>query len=585
MENSLRNLLFFLLLFSVAMSDSVTEDRAAYIIHMDKAVMPAHFSGHHDWYLSMLSSLTLEDAQSPTHLYTYNHVLDGFSAVLSRSQVDQLEKMPGHVATRRETFGKLHTTYTPKFLGLKKNEGLWHEGKLGDDMIIGIIDTGIWPESKSFKDDGMPRVPDRWRGACESGVLFNSSNCNRKLIGARSFSKGMKQMHQNISTTDDYDSPRDYFGHGTHTSSTAAGSPVEDAEYFGYAKGTAIGIAPKARLAMYKVLFLNDTYDSAATDTLAGIDQAIEDGVDLMSLSLGFIETPFDENPIAVGAFAAMEKGIFVSCSAGNNGPHGFTILNGAPWITTVGASTIDRDYVATVSLNNGDITVQGRSIYPLDLEVNEFPVYFGYGNRSKELCDDYSLDPKDVEGKFVLCDYIDENSGVNPYEVSRAGDPNKALDPGLVYDLEVQDYINYLCGMNYTSAQIQTITRRSNYSCEHASLDLNYPSFMVLINGTNSTSYTFHRVLTNVVNSPSVYHAVIMAPSGMKVNLEPPVISFTGLNSKAMFKMTVEVHVGDLSPTSDAIINYGYLSWNEVNGSHMVRSPIVSAYAIHGGD
>ncbi|KAK1374363.1 hypothetical protein POM88_030556 [Heracleum sosnowskyi] len=125
--------------------------------------------------------------------------------------------------------------------------------------------------------------------------------------------------HQmNISKTDDYDSPRDFVGHGTHTSSIAAGNRVPFADYFGYAKGTA-----------------------TTSDTLAGMDQAIEDGVNLMSLSLGFIDTPFYENPIAVGAFAAMEKGIFVACSAGNGGPHAYTILNGAPWITAVGAGTV----------------------------------------------------------------------------------------------------------------------------------------------------------------------------------------------------------------------------------------------------
>ncbi|KAJ0803754.1 putative tripeptidyl-peptidase II [Helianthus annuus] len=160
----------------------------------------------------------------------------------------------------------------------------------------------------------------------------------------------MKHRKENISTTDDYDSPRDYEGHGTHTSSTAAGNRVQSADYFGYAKGTATGMAPKALLAMYKVIFLDNSYDAAASDTLAGMDQAIEDGVDLMSLSLGFIETRFYRNPIAIGAFAAMEKGIFVSCSAGNAGPHPYTMLNGAPWITTVGAGTIDRDFAAYVT-------------------------------------------------------------------------------------------------------------------------------------------------------------------------------------------------------------------------------------------
>ncbi|KAF5194088.1 Subtilisin-like protease SBT1.1 [Thalictrum thalictroides] len=144
----------------------------------------------------------------------------------------------------------------------------------------------------------MLPVPRRWRGACESGTEFNSSNCNPKLIGARSFSKAVKQLNLTISLPDDYDSPRDYFGHGTHTSSIAAGSLVENVDYFGYAKGTATGIAPLTNLAMYKVLFANSTIGATASDTLAAMDQAIEDGVDLMSLSLGFPENSSVDNPI-----------------------------------------------------------------------------------------------------------------------------------------------------------------------------------------------------------------------------------------------------------------------------------------------
>ncbi|KAL5788298.1 hypothetical protein ACOSP7_005247 [Xanthoceras sorbifolium] len=758
-------LLSLFLLVWIATSSFVSEDIKTYIIHMDKSAMPVPFSTHHDWYMSTLSSLTSPDGVAPTHLYTYNHVMDGFSAVLSQAHLDQLHNMPGHLSTYPETFGHLHTTRTPKFLGLKKHTGIWPAAGFGDDIIIGVLDTGIWPESESFNDDGMPPVPARWHGICEVGTEFNSSHCNRKLIGARSFSKGMKQYKMNISKTDDYDSPRDYFGHGTHTSSTASGSRVQRADYFGYAEGTARGVAPMARIAMYKVLFFNNSYEAAATDVLAGMDQAIADGVDVMSLSLGFIETTFDENPIAIGAFAALKKGIFVSCSAGNSGPHAYTILNGAPWITTIGAGTIDRDYAAHITLGDGEVTVNGRSVYPENLFISEVPIYFGHGNRSKEICDLYSLDPKDVAGKYIFCafDYdglvgfaqqsyemyrtgaagaiFSSDTGqfskptdfdmpyviINPkdgelvkkyminaknatvsikfqitvlgtkpapqvaYFSSRGPDrrspwilkpdilapgvdilaawvpnrgwtpirdqylltdyalvsgtsmscphvagiaallkavhhdwssaairsammttanlydnangiiidmvteiagtpldfgaghvnPNKAMDPGLVYDIEVEDYINYLCGLNYTSSQIRILTGTSNFTCEHANLDLNYPSFIVILNNTNTTSFNYKRVLTNVADGSSVYRAMVNAPEGMKVIVQPATISFAGKYSKAEFNVTVSINLGtDATPQSDYIGNFGYLSWYEVNGKHMVRSPIVSAFA-----
>ncbi|KAK9112749.1 hypothetical protein Scep_020268 [Stephania cephalantha] len=723
--------------------------------------MPAPFSSHHDWYTSTLSSLSSTDGIAATHLYTYRHVLDGFSAVLSKSQLDQVEKMSGYIATYPETFGHLHTTHTPRFIGLKKHAGLWPAARFGDDMIIGIVDTGIWPESESFKDHGMPPVPERWRGACEIGTAFNISNCNRKLIGARSFSKSLKASGKIISEHD-YDSPRDFFGHGTHTSSTAAGSQVQGAEFFGYAKGAATGMAPQARLAMYKVLFVNDTYESAASDTLAGMDQAIEDGVDLMSLSLGFDETTYSHNPISLGAFTAMEKGIFVACSAGNSGPDAYSIFNGAPWITTVGAGTIDRDYVALVTLGKGITTFKGKSVYPENLFISGVPLYYGQGDKSKEICDHQSLDPKDVSGKIVFCAFTNDSDpydqrievnrtgaagaifatdspqSLDPYEFSfpfvaispndgekvkeyfastkqptadikfqitilgakpapqvadfssrgpaplspwilkpdimapgvdvlaawapnvpfaqvgnnrlssdyillsgtsmssphlvgiaallksahrdwspaairsaimttadvvdntngvitdmatgkqgtpldyGAGhvNPNKALDPGLIYDIKVDDYTNFLCALNYTRQQMVAITRRLNYNCEYATLDLNYPSFIVILDNTNTTSYTFKRVLTNVANSKAVYMAAVSAPAGMKISIEPSLLSFDGKGSTAEFSLTVEVDLEGYGMQQSYIGNYGYLTWYEVKGKHVVRSPIVSAYA-----
>lgn len=749
-----------------ATSASMSGDRKTYIIHMDKATMPAPFSTHHHWYMSTLSSLSSPDGDAPVHLYTYNHVVDGFSAVLSQTHLDKLQKIPGHRSTYPETFGHLHATHTPKFLGLKKHAGLWPAAGFGSDVIVGVIDSGVWPESPSFKDDGMPPVPKRWRGACEVGVEFNASHCNRKLIGARSFSKGVKQYGLNISTIFDYDSPRDFLGHGTYVSSTIAGSRVQNANYFGYAEGTAIGVAPMARIAMYKIGFYNDTLEAAAVDVLAGIDQAIDDGVDVMSLSLGFPEAIFDENPVAIGTFAAVRKGIFVACSGGNSGPRPYSILNGAPWITTVGAGTVDRQFAAHVTLGDEELTVTGKSLYPANLFVFREPIYFGYGSRSKEICKGNSTDPRVVAGKYIFCafDYkgnvtvsqqleevrrtgaagaiisadskqfllsrdfdmpfvivnlkngelvkkyiinadnatvsikfqitilgtkpspqvaifssrgpslrspwilkpdilapgvdilgawvpnrpaasirhignllseyaVESGTSIScPHAAGIAAllkashrdwssaairsammttaevldnaygtitdlstgvagtpldfgaghiNPNKAMDPGLVYDIEIQDYINYLCAINYTSQQIRVLTGTSDFTCQYPNVDLNYPSFIIILNNTNTASFTFKRTLTNVADARSAYTAAVKAPVGMTVTVEPATLSFAGKFSKAKFSLTVNIDlVNAFSPQSNFVGNFGYLTWHEVKGKHMVRSPIVSAFA-----
>ncbi|RWR73337.1 subtilisin-like protein protease SBT1.7 [Cinnamomum micranthum f. kanehirae] len=255
-------------------------------------------------------------------LYSYSQVMHGFSASLTATQLSKLEKLPAHRATYHKSFGKLFTTHTPP------------------------THQGIWPESESFNGRGMLPVLERWKGVChvcENGTYFNSSLCNRKLIGARSFSKGLKAADENLSATIDYDSPRDLFGHGTQTSSTAAGAYVSGADYYGYAEGTAKGVAPGAWVAMYKVVYYTETEDIAATDVLAAMDQAIADGVDIMSLSLGFKQSPYYSDVIATSALSAIEKGIFVACAAGNDGEAMNSTHNGAPWIATVGASTIDR--------------------------------------------------------------------------------------------------------------------------------------------------------------------------------------------------------------------------------------------------
>ncbi|CAN1775234.1 Subtilisin-like protease 3, partial [Linum perenne] len=162
----------------------------------------------------------------------------------------------------------LHTTHTPQFLDLLQNLGTnWNSSNLGKGVIIGLIDSGIKPDHPSFRDEGMPPPPARWKGKCE---LNGKMTCNNKLIGARSF-----DTPGNVS--------EDTF-HGTHTAGEAAGMTVEGANVFGQANGTAMGIAPFAHLAMYKVCV---TYDGFESSVLAAMDAAIEDGVDVLSLSLG----------------------------------------------------------------------------------------------------------------------------------------------------------------------------------------------------------------------------------------------------------------------------------------------------------
>ena len=134
--------------------------------------------------------------------------------------------------------------------------------------------------------------------------------------------------------------------------------------HFGYARGTARGVAPRAHLAMYKVVRAIDLEFTFATDLLAGMEQAILDGVDIMSLSMGINQMSYFTDVIAIASLFAIEKGIFVVCAGSNYDSIFKTVYNGAPWITTVGAGTFDRIFQATVTFENG-VSFEGTSYFP----------------------------------------------------------------------------------------------------------------------------------------------------------------------------------------------------------------------------
>ncbi|XP_050262156.1 subtilisin-like protease SBT3 [Quercus robur] len=749
-----------LLLFLLAIVNAVpkSEEFKTYIIHMDHTHKPTSFLTHESWHRSILKSLLsspADDDNKELLLYSYSHVMHGFSARLTPSQLAEIEESPAHLATFPGSTGKLMTTYSPKFLGLQQNFGIWPAASYGEDVIVGIIDSGIWPERESFNDEGMSPVPQRWKGKCENGTAFSPSYCNRKLIGARSFSKGIRAKGHDISKEEEFDSARDFVGHGSHTASTAVGNYVPGVSHFGYARGTAVGVAPRAHLAIYKVAWLKGQVE--APDALAGMEQAILDGVDIMSLSLSFDnQRSYFTDVIAKGSLSAVEKGIFVVCAAGNAYLYK-TVSNVAPWITTVGAGTLDRSFHATMTLGNG-VPIEGTSYFPESVFITDIPLYYAKGNLSKAICNHKALDIKDVSGKVVLCDYSTNiTTSQQIKEVQRAGafaaifltdasfslfanqysipslilptasgtlvkeyvtkarnpkvkdmrfvltrygtkpapqvanysskgpspvspgvlkpdiiapgddvvaavaptrpyiqvgkynlssdyqlmsgtsmatphvagvgallksihpewspaairsaimttayaedntgtvfksqlldleaasplefgaghiNPNKAMDPGLIYDMGLQDYIEFVCGLGYTRKQMSVILSRTQWSCTNKSIhDLNYPSLMAVL--PTKTRYpvtmNFSRVVTNVGNNKAVYRAYLEnIPTGLRISVKPRTLTFTRNYQTRSFVVSVELD------REFPFVIYGFLKWVDQD-SHMVSSPIVA--------
>ncbi|XP_028765527.1 LOW QUALITY PROTEIN: subtilisin-like protease SBT1.2 [Neltuma alba] len=398
---------FFLTLLFHFIRTIHADSLATYIVQLDPhGTTSSLFTSKLQWHLSFLQQTILSDDNDPSCrlLYSYRSAMDGFAVQLTESEVEHLQSLPDVISIRPDDKIQIQTTYSYKFLGLNpRGEDAWYRSSFGRGTIIGVLDTGVWPESPSFNDHGMPPIPKKWKGICQNGQAFNSSHCNRKLVGARYFTKG--HLAASPSRIAEYLSPRDSTGHGTHTSSTAAGASVPTANVLGYASGVARGMAPQAHIAVYKVCWFNGCYNS---DILAAMDAAIRDGVDVLSLSLGGFPVPLYNDNIAIGSFRAMEHGIAVVCAAGNNGPMAMSVANEAPWIATVGASTLDRKFPATVRMGNGRI-LYGESIYPAnrlmstgkELEL----VYLTDGDRMSQFCLAGSLPRDKVRGKMVVCD------------------------------------------------------------------------------------------------------------------------------------------------------------------------------------
>ncbi|KAH7577724.1 hypothetical protein JRO89_XS01G0290700 [Xanthoceras sorbifolium] len=367
------------------------------------------FTSKLHWHLSFIQQ-TLSSKEDPSSrlLYSYHSAMEGFAAQLSDSELESLKRLPDVIAIRPDRSFQIQTTYSYRFLGLNPtSEGAWYSSQFGRGTIIGVLDTGVWPESPSFDDYGMPPAPKKWRGICQVGQSFNSSNCNRKLIGDRFFTKGHRvaSMSSSPNIIQEYVSPRDSHGHGTHTSSTAAGASVPMASVLGNGAGVARGMAPGAHIAVYKVCWFTGCYSS---DILAAMDVSIRDGVDVLSLSLGGFPLPLFDDTIAIGSFRAMEHGISVVCAAGNNGPLQYSVANIAPWIATVGASTLDRRFPAIVRTGNGEM-IYGESMYPgkhlSNVEEELELVYITGGDNGSEFCLKGSLPRAKVQGKMVVCD------------------------------------------------------------------------------------------------------------------------------------------------------------------------------------
>ena len=293
-------------------------------------------------------------------VYSYADSFNGFAAELTAAQAAALTARDDVLMVWQDERRELHTNFSPDFLGLTDPNGVWDLGYEGEDVIIGVIDTGIWPEHPSVSDQadfsdsagnsgkrtlayGPP--PAHWNGGCQGGERISQNDCNNKLIGIKHYLSGLAIGNADQSGNSgviqgEFKSGRDAddTSHGTHTATTAGGNRDVPADVFGVDVGEVSGVAPRARIASYKACWNGE--GCFTSDLVAAIDTAVADGVDVINYSIGSSAQTLAADDIAF-LFAA-DAGVFVATSAGNSGPGPDTVGSPAwnPWLTSVGAST-----------------------------------------------------------------------------------------------------------------------------------------------------------------------------------------------------------------------------------------------------
>ncbi|KAL4586275.1 hypothetical protein LXL04_010911 [Taraxacum kok-saghyz] len=354
-------------------------------------------------------------------LYSYHYLINGFAVLVTPQQAQKLSGRKEVANVVPDYSIRTATTHTPQFLGLPQGAWLQEGGyeTAGEGIVIGLIDTGIDPTHVSFADglsaNSYP-IPNHFTGICEVTRDFPSGSCNRKLIGARHFAASA--ITRGIfNASQDYASPFDGDGHGTHTASIAAGNHGIPVIVAGHHFGNASGMAPRAHIAVYKALY--KSFGGFAADVVAAIDQAAQDGVDVISLSITpnrrppGIATFF--NPIDMALLSAYKTGIFVVQAAGNTGPSPKSVSSFSPWIFTVGAAAHDRKYSNSIQLGN-NVTIQGVGLAPgtesdggyvlvsaTDAVIDSEASTDEYVN---ECQDSSSLNQTIVQGNLLICSY-----------------------------------------------------------------------------------------------------------------------------------------------------------------------------------
>lgn len=375
-------------------------------------------------------------------------VYGGVAVRAPEREARRIATLPGVIAVQRDSLAQPVTDASGEFLGTPTIYAQLGQTvqNAGQGSFIGVLDTGLWPEHPSFKDKGVPpRPPRRADGRtrpCNYGdnpltPAVDVFRCNNKLIAGQAFLDTYNAFNDDELYPS---SARDSNGHGTHTSSTAAGDRVDNVNLYGVNRGPVTGMAPGAWLAMYKVCGPQGCYSS---DSTAAVEQAVVDGVDTINFSISGGSNPLND-PVELAFLDAFQAGVFVATSAGNSGPGAGTVDHVGPWTTTVAASTQVREFVSRVTLtssNGKKVTVEGASITngistPTPVVLAENVAGYDGG----KLCLTRAR-PGTFDGKIVMCQRGTIGRAEKGFNVRKGGAAGMLLYNPTVQDVETDNH------------------------------------------------------------------------------------------------------------------------------------------------
>ncbi|KAJ6335213.1 hypothetical protein OIU78_011948 [Salix suchowensis] len=559
-----------------------------YIVHMDLSVMPGAFSGQHQWYLSTLADVSdrstarataITSTASSKHLYSYTHVINGFSASLTPSELEVLKNSPGYISSIKDLPVKHDTTRSSKFLGLTPQSPAWKVSNHGEGVVIGLVDTGVWPESQSYSEHGMPEIPKRWKGECEAVEknVFVSTSAGNEGPFYETLHNGIPWVLTVAAGTLD----REFnavltLGNGI---SIAGPSLYLGTTYFYEVPIVYMdGCHKMSKLTKLGQKIVVCQVGNDGNDLSDRVENVSEANVTAGVFITNFTDTEeFIQNRFPVVLLNQKDGKTIIDYIKNSNKPQASVEFRKTSlWIKSAPSVTSYSSRGPSAScpvVMKPDIMAPGSLIlaaWPENVAVdpdnsplmfNNFNILSGTSMACPHAAGVAALlrkahpdwSPAAIRSAMMTtADIMDHTmkpindigfgNKTQPASPLAMGagqvNPNKALDPGLIYDVNSNDYVRLLCALDFTEKQIQAITR----------------------------------TVTNVGEEMSTYTVNVTPITGFKVSVIPDKLEFKTKYEKLRYKLIIE------GPSLlDQTVTFGYLSWVDAGGKHIVRSPIVT--------